>query len=125
MLTVALLLIAPQATSAKPLSSEECAKFAAEHAKLAKKGLEKAMDQDPDKAKAQLEPQQIADIERFLFVEGEIRFRCPEIKLAIPDPPEPVKDKAAEKEKKKAEKPSGPQVPLPQRKPKRPTRRAG
>lgn len=122
-----------QPAAAKPLSSEECARLVEEHAELAKKGIEKRMDQDAAEASKTLKPDQLQEIERFLFVEGEIRFRCPEIKLAIPEPSKPAPaEKTAEekspKEKKaeeKVEKPAGPPMALPNRKPAQPKKRAG
>lgn len=94
------------AVSAKPLSSEECAKLVAEHAELAKRGIEKRMDMDPVTAGESLTKDELNEIERFLFVEGQIRFRCPEVQLAVPDPPMPT-------------------VPMPLRKPSPPARSAG
>lgn len=92
--------------AAKPLSTEECAKLVSEHAELVKKGVEQRMNQDPEEAKASMDREALNEIERFLFVEGQIRFRCPEVELAIPDPPKPT-------------------VPLPIRKPPPPSSTAG
>lgn len=92
--------------AAKPLSGEECSKLVSEHAELARKGIEERMDVDPTTAGEQLSKDELNEIERFLFVEGQIRFRCPEVQLAVPDPPKPT-------------------VPLPRRKPVPPTKRAG
>lgn len=126
LLIPALLLITTQQARAKPLSSEECTKLVAEHAELSKKDVESLMDQDPVIAAKQMKPEQLSDIERFLFIEGQIRFRCPAVKLAVPDPPafDPPEDqsKTAESEDKQ---PAGPTVPLPERKPARSAKRAG
>jgi len=123
---------------AKPLSSEECAKLVSEHADLEKKNIETRMDQDPAIAVPLLKPDQLAEIERFLHIEGEIRFRCPEIKLAVPAPPMMESDSEAPittSDKKQGavnlngvqdvREPKGPPVPLPRRKPSPPAKRAG
>lgn len=126
LLMPALLFVTAQHAAAKPLSSEECTKLVAEHAELAKKDIESLMDQDPVMAAKQMKPEQLSEIERFLYIEGEIRFRCPAVKLAVPVPPafEPPEEqeKTAESE---AKQPSGPTVPLPDRKPARSAKRAG
>jgi len=117
----------------KPLSSEACVKLVNEHTELAKTGIEKVMDQGPENTGATLNKEQLARIERFLFIEGQIRFRCPEIQLPGLGVPEPSnaqaerlgKKKAAELEKESLKKPKGPVVPLPRRKPKPPSRSGG
>ncbi len=81
--------------AAKPLLSETCVKLAGEHVELRKAGIEEAMDQqDPQKAGEALKPDDLAKIERYLFIEGQIRFRCPEIKL--PSIKNPKNDKSKE-----------------------------
>ncbi|GBE43193.1 hypothetical protein BMS3Bbin10_01269 [bacterium BMS3Bbin10] len=112
-------------TAAKPLSSEACVKLVNEHTELAKGGIEEAMNQDPENAGAALNEEQLARIERFLFIEGQIRFRCPEVQLPGLGVPEPSKTQAAKLEKKKIKKPKGPAVPMPERKPKLPSKSPG
>jgi len=111
--------------AAKRLSSEACTKLAKEHTDLANGGIEQTMNGDPVKARTALKDEQLARIERFLFIEGQIRFRCPQTKLPGMGPPKPSKTQAAKLEKKQPKKPKGPVVPLPNRKPKPPARDAG
>lgn len=129
LLIAGMLIIPTQHGMAKPLSSEDCAKLVSEHSDLAKKDIEAMMDQDPAIASTSMSPEQLAEIERFLFIEGEIRFRCPEIKLAVPKPPAPEptpeEAKTASEKTQQPEQPAGPPVPLPQRKPKPSSKRAG
>lgn len=106
-----------QPALAKPLSSEDCAKLVGEHAELSGRGIEKAMDREPANADQQMKPEEFADIERYLFIEGQIRFRCPGVRLAIPEPAEPPQEQAAKGEKREPKAPAGPPVPLPRRKP--------
>ena len=111
--------------SAKPLLSETCVKLVGEHVELRRGGIEAAMDHDPEKAGEILKPEELANIERYLFIEGQIRFRCPEIKL--PGIKELNLSKSKNKKIKKAKikeakpvapkKPAGPPVSLPNRKP--------
>ena len=115
-----ILLIGLQSAVAKPLTTQECTRLVDEHTILAKKDVETLMDRDPSEAKDLLKPEQLADIERYLYLEGEIRFRCPEVKLAIPEQPAPEPEKAAAKAAtKETAAPAGPSVPMPDRNPKR------
>lgn len=118
-------MLSAQQAWTKPLSSQECAILVSEHSDLTKKDLEATMEQDPAIAAPLLKPEQLAEIERYLFIEGEIRFRCPEIQLAKPKSLEPEPSKTADIKKAEPEKPSGPPVPLPRRKPSPPAKRAG
>lgn len=111
------LLIGLHAAIAKPLTTQECTRLVEEHAILVNKDIETLMERDPKEAKDLFKPEQLADIERYLYLEGEIRFRCPEVKLAIPELPAPEPKKAAAK--KKAPVPAGPSAPMPARNPKR------
>ncbi|MEM8744370.1 MAG: hypothetical protein AAGF14_07040 [Pseudomonadota bacterium] len=116
---------------AKPLSSEACVALVNEHAKLLKTGVEQQMRGDPAKAGSTLQPQQLANIDRFLFIEGQIRFRCREIKLPGLGTPKNSEAQAAQFQKRAKQeadarranaqrnKPKGPAVPLPDRNPKR------
>jgi hypothetical protein len=111
--------------AAKRLSSIVCTQLANEHAKLTKSGIERLMNGDPATARTSLKEEQLARIERFLHIEGQIYFRCPQIKLPLLRPPEPAKTQAAKLEKKQPKKPQGPAMPLPLRKPNPPSRGAG
>lgn len=108
-------LIASQgAASAKPLSSEECEELISEWKGLV--SVENMVRQDPQAAvKAGLNAQKLERIKRYLFVEEQLRFRCPGVKL--PDVPMPQDANASET-------PSGPTVPLPLRKPAAPRKGA-
>ena len=114
----------PINASAKPLPSEACVRLVDEHDKLSKGGIEKSLAQDPATASENIEAEQLANIERFLFIESQIRFRCPAVKLPGLKTPAPSKAQAAKMEKKQIQ-PRGPEVPLPKRKPVPPSKRAG
>jgi len=130
----AIALALSHASLAKPLSSKACVKLVNEHAQLLKTGVEQQMRKDPATAGSTLKSRQLANIDRFLFIEGQLRFRCPEVQLPGMDTPEHSEAQAAEfkkRTKKEAEarkaknkktvrkKPKGPNVPLPDRNPKR------
>ena len=125
LLGLSILALAHGDAAAKRLPGEACTKLAGEHTELVKSGIEQAMNGDPVKASTALKQEQLARIERFLFIEGQIRFRCPQIKLPGMETPKPSKTQAAKLEKKQPKKPKGPLVPLPMRKPKPPPPSAG
>lgn len=118
---------------AKPLLSETCVKLVGEHVELRKGGIEASMDHGPEKAGETMKPEELAKIERYLFIEGQIRFRCPEIKLPGLKEPNLLKSKNSKiKEAKIKEakpvapkKPADPPAPLPKRKPAPPKKKAG
>lgn len=114
----------PVTASAKPLPSEACVRLVDEHDKLSKNGIEKSLDQDPAKASENIKAEQLANIERFLFIESQIRFRCPAVKLPGLKISPPSKAQAAKLVKKKARS-RGPMIPLPERKPAPSAKRAG
>ncbi len=122
--------------SAKPLLSETCVKLVGEHVELRKGGIEASMDHGPEKAGEIMKPEELAKIERYLFIEGQIRFRCPEIRLPGIKEPDLSKSKKSKIKKAKIKeakpvapkKPAGPPAPLPKRKPappKPPKKKAG
>ncbi len=99
-----------QQVAAKPLLSETCVKLASEHTELRKGGIEEAMNQDPQKAGEILKPDDLAKIQRYLFIEGQIRFRCPKIKLPglkEPDSSKSKKDGSDDAKRKPPKKPQG------------------
>ncbi|MDA7946639.1 MAG: hypothetical protein MPJ78_04105 [Hyphomicrobiaceae bacterium] len=120
---------------AKPLSSDACVALVNEHASLLKAGVESHMRGDPAAAGSTLNPRQLANIDRFLFIEGQIRFRCREIKLPGLGTPKNSETQAADFQKRakqeanarktQAKKRKGPAVPLPDRNPKRRSNAAG
>lgn len=130
----------PQRSFAKPLSSEACVELVNEHAMLLKAGVEAYMKRDPAKASSTLRAEQLANIDRFLFIEGQIRFRCPEMELPGLDTPlhsaaqaaafkeraeKEAEARKAAKQKAAGKKSKGPDIPLPDRNPKRQTKAAG
>ena len=108
---------------AKPLTSEACVALVDEHNRLSKDGIEKSLAQDPVNASTNIKAEKLASIERFLFIESQIRFRCPAVKLPGLEIKAPAKTKAAKVEKKKIRS-RGPKIPLPKRKPAPPAKRA-
>jgi len=114
--------------SAKPLLSETCVKLVGEHVELRKGGIEASMDHGPEKAGETMKPEELAKIERYLFIEGQIRFRCPEIRLPGIKEPDLSKSKKSKIKKAKIKeakpvapkKPAGLPAPLPNRKPEPP-----
>lgn len=101
--------------AAKPLDNESCTKIVDEFDSLRKSGVEKAMDSDPAKAKENMSPQMMVNIERYLFLEGQLRFRCPHIKLSLPG--EQRSAETDEEDKKNQEKPKKPAANSPKKKP--------
>ncbi len=133
--------VMPHTALAKPLSSEACVQLVNEHSTLAKSGVEQQLKGEPASAGTTLKAEQLANIDRYLFIEGQIRFRCPEIKLPGMKSPAHSKEqaaefqkratreaqarKAAEQKAKEKDKPAGGGIPLPDRNPKRQAKAAG
>lgn len=121
-------LAAPLSPAAgKPLLSKTCVKLVGEHTELAKGGVEESMNHDPEKAGEILKPEELTNIERYLFIEGQIRFRCPEMRLPGIKDPDLSKSKEAkikEAKPKPPKKPKGPPAPVPTRKPARQQKKA-
>ncbi|MGI9381663.1 MAG: hypothetical protein ACR2PO_00790 [Methyloligellaceae bacterium] len=94
---------------ALPLDKQACATLTAEHDRLVRAGVLKTMGKGPDWAAANLKPDGIAQIKRFLTVEAKIRFQCRGDGVAIAKlvvkPPAGVKKVETR----------GPMVPLPKR----------
>ncbi|MHA1164216.1 MAG: hypothetical protein ACTSP0_01350 [Alphaproteobacteria bacterium] len=114
----------PVNASAKPLTSEACVRLVDEHGRLSRGGIEKSLARDPASARDNIKAEQLALIERFLFIESQIRFRCPAVKLPGLEITPPSKAQTAKVEKKQS-RPRGPMIPLPKRKPASPAKRAG
>lgn len=104
--------------SAKPLTSKACVRLVDEHDKLSRGGIEKSLARNPASAHETLKAEQLALVERFLFIESQIRFRCPASKLPGLEITPPSKAQTAKAEKKRS-RPRGPSLPLPKRKPAR------
>lgn len=129
-LAVPFVLVAWHSAEGKSLSKEACAKLVEEHGGLLKGGIVLAMNKDPEKAREELQPEKLANIERFLFIDGQIRFRCPNVRLPAikaPELSEPRKAKVEEGDKKpeQVKKPDGPPAPPPKRKPDFPGNESG
>ncbi len=129
-IAASVMLVLPSASFSKPLTSGACVELVNEHARLLKTGVETHMKGDPAVASSTLKPEQLANIDRFLFIEGQLRFRCPEVRLpglGVPATSEAqaakfqkrAKQEAAAHRASQAKKPKGPAVPLPDRNPKR------
>ena len=114
----------PVRGSAKPLTSEACVRLVNEHDTLSKGGVEKSLARDPASERDNIKAEQLALIERFLFIESQIRFRCPAVKLPGLKITPPSKARTAKVEKNRR-RPRGPSIPLPIRKPASSAKRAG
>jgi len=114
----------PVTGSAKPLTSEACVRLVNEHGKLSRGGVEKSLARDPAGERDSIKAEQLALIERFLFIESQIRFRCPTVKLPGLEITPPSKARTAKVEKNRSQ-PRGPSIPLPKRKPASSAKRAG
>jgi hypothetical protein len=117
-LSLILAMALPVNAWAKPLSSEACVKLTDEHNKLSKGGIEKSLAQDPAITSKKIKAEQLASIKRFLFIESQIRFRCPSVVLPGLEIRAPSKVKVIKVEKKQSRR-RGPRIPLPERKPAR------
>src|SRR5262245_50421243 len=61
---------------AAPLDAETCAKLQTEHSGLENAGVEKDMEKGPDWAKANLGPENLQRVQRYIELEGLLLFRC-------------------------------------------------
>lgn len=66
---------------ARPLKKATCKALAAERAELARQGVEKAILKGPEWTQANMAPQTLELVRRYLTVEEMLRFRCSGIKL--------------------------------------------
>jgi hypothetical protein len=57
----------------------ECRAFEAERASLAAAGIPADMAQGPEWASANLSPDRLQQIKRFIHVEEQLKFHCPEV----------------------------------------------
>ncbi|MEC9369472.1 MAG: hypothetical protein VX871_12365 [Pseudomonadota bacterium] len=141
-LAIAIALFPSLVANAKPLSEAECQQRVIEHADLLSKGASSAAEKEPDWVKANMTPADIERVKRLIQVEDDIRFRCFNVSVAgvtpgvllgkgrnQPDDDDDEKDddkgeaKSADKAKGKGEDArSGPDIPLPLRKPSAPKR---
>jgi hypothetical protein len=84
---IALVVVLAQARAA-PLDADTCAKLEGEQEQLEGLGVEKEMAKGPAWAKANLAPEKLAQVRRFIELEELILFRCRR-KSLVTLPPEP------------------------------------
>ena len=79
---------------ATPLDAEACAKLMVEHGALENTGAEQTLLKGPEWAKANLTPDKINQIKRFIELEELIQFRCRSKSRVVlpPDPEEKEKE---------------------------------
>jgi hypothetical protein len=86
---------------AAPLDADTCAKLTVEHGTLEKGGVEANMAKGPEWGKANLTPEKIEEVRRFIELEELILFRCrSKSRVALPPDPE-EKDQSKEKDQGK------------------------
>ncbi|MGD9868129.1 MAG: hypothetical protein AB7U38_09060 [Hyphomicrobiales bacterium] len=131
---------APASVQAKPLGADECKARITEHDELVSKGAASLLDKEPDWVKTNMTEGDLKRIRRLLEVEDDIRFRCIGMEVAGVTPGQllgkktdngdgddedkeasaDASDKTAKVKPVKAN--SGPDIPLPLRKPAPPKR---
>jgi hypothetical protein len=79
---------------AAPLDADTCAKLATEHGELEVAGIDKEMAKGPDWGKANLGPEKLAQVRRFIELEELMLFRCRgKLLITLQDPdPSPAGD---------------------------------
>lgn len=107
LLLLALLAAALVQARAAPLDAESCAKLMNEHGQLEQAGVEADMAKGPEWGKANLLPEKLDRIRRFIEIEEQLLFRCrqkslvtlpPEVEAA---PGSDDKDKSKDQDKNK------------------------
>jgi hypothetical protein len=76
LLLFAVLAMAMVQARAAPLDADTCGKLLEEHGQLEQAGVEADMAKGPEWAKANLIPEKVERIRRFIEVEGQLLFRC-------------------------------------------------
>jgi hypothetical protein len=69
---------------ATKLEKEDCDRLKAEQAQLGPKKLRDAMEKGPEWARSQLTPAEFEAMRRFIDLEEQFLFRCPQPKPALP-----------------------------------------
>ena len=87
LLLLAALAAALAQARAAPLDAESCAKLMNEHGQLEQAGVEADMAKGPEWAKANLLPEKLERIRRFIEIEEQLLFRCRQ-KSLVSLPPE-------------------------------------
>ncbi len=65
----------------EPLAKEDCDKLMAEKSELTGAGVRDQFDKGPEWAKANMSPEQLGRVKRFITVEEQLNFRCGLAKL--------------------------------------------
>jgi hypothetical protein len=90
LLCLTLLCAALAEVRAAPLDADACAKLATEHGELEVAGIDKEMAKGPEWGKANLGPEKLAQVRRFIELEELMLFRCRGKSLVTIQPdPEP------------------------------------
>jgi hypothetical protein len=91
------ILVSNPAVRAAPLDEQACAQLKDEQAQLVKAGTKADLDRGADWAKTNLPPDRLRQIERYITVEEQILFRCPQ--------PKPPRQAASEGSTEKTKRP--------------------
>ncbi len=84
LLTVAMVAGPVAPVVATKLEKEDCDRLKAEQAQLGPKKLRDAMEKGPEWARSQLTPAEFEAMRRFIDLEEQMLFRCPQPKPALP-----------------------------------------
>jgi hypothetical protein len=102
LLLLAVLAVALTQARAAPLDAETCTKLLNEHEQLEQAGVEADMAKGPEWAKANLIPEKLDRIRRYIEIEGQLLFRCRQKSLVIL--PAEVEPEDKDQDKKEGEK---------------------
>ncbi len=80
---IAACIVWPSSAFAAPLGKEECDKLQAEQTELTAAGARAQFDRGADWGKANLPPDQLQRVQRFIAVEEQLSFRCGLAKLRV------------------------------------------
>jgi hypothetical protein len=87
---------------AAPLDADTCTKLAIEHGELEVAGIDKEMTKGPEWGKANLGPEKLAKVRRFIELEELMLFRC-RGKSLVTLPPDAEPSATGEQDKQEAE----------------------
>jgi hypothetical protein len=105
---VAALAAAPTEVRATPLDSDTCAKFHTEQVQLKDAGVDRELAKSPMWALANLAPEKLAQIRRYIELEEQLLFRCRSkalVNLAPEKGPPAASDTAQDKDENDADGP--------------------
>jgi hypothetical protein len=80
---IAVCIVWPASAFAASLGKEECDKLQAEQTELTAAGVRAQFDRGPEWGKANLPPDQLQRVQRFIAVEEQLSFRCGLAKLRV------------------------------------------